>query len=211
MALTPVYLIAAKNLSPFLEKLRNAKAPDKVTIRFLEQLDFKSTNDRLLIPLLKALRFIDDNGVPTKRYFAFLDDGQSARVLADGIRDAYEDLFKINTKANTLSRTDVSGKLKSLTQGQVSEKVLQNMTKTFVELVKLADFSSPPTESHSAGSAANKEGVPGPPAVEVKKDREHTERGRVSSLTYRIELILPSVRDQAVYDAIFRSLKEHLL
>jgi hypothetical protein len=28
---------------------------------------------------------------------------------------------------------------------------------------------------------------------------------------YRIEIVLPAVRDQAIYDAIFRSAKEHLL
>jgi len=31
------------------------------------------------------------------------------------------------------------------------------------------------------------------------------------ALVYRIEIVLPAVRDQAIYDAIFRSAKEHLL
>ena len=49
MPFQPPYLVAAKNLAPFLEALRHAQAPEKVTVRFIEQLGFKSTNDRLFI------------------------------------------------------------------------------------------------------------------------------------------------------------------
>jgi hypothetical protein len=33
----------------------------------------------------------------------------------------------------------------------------------------------------------------------------------LGGLVYNIQLILPADRDKAVYDALFRSLKEHLL
>lgn len=62
MALQPVYLVAIKNLAPFLEALRHAQAPEKIGVRFIEELGFKSTNDRLFIPLLKALHFLDEGG-----------------------------------------------------------------------------------------------------------------------------------------------------
>lgn len=74
MALTSAYLVAAKNLPSFLEAIRTARAPEKFTLRFIEDLGFKSTNDRLFIPVLKGLGFIEDNGVPKRRYFVFLDD-----------------------------------------------------------------------------------------------------------------------------------------
>jgi hypothetical protein len=47
VALQPVYLVAAKNLRPFLEALRPAQAPEKLNLKFIESLGFKSTNDRL--------------------------------------------------------------------------------------------------------------------------------------------------------------------
>jgi len=141
MALTDAYLIATKNLPAILDAIKTARAPDKFALRFLEDLGFKSTNDRLIIPLLKALQFIDDNGAPTQRYFDFLDESQSAHVLADGIRDAYEDLYRINKRAHTLTKAALVGKLKSLTEGKKSEAVVQNMTRTFLALSKLADFS----------------------------------------------------------------------
>jgi hypothetical protein len=35
-------------------------------------------------------------------------------------------------------------------------------------------------------------------------------RIRVSGLQYHINIVLPETRDQAVFDAIFKSLREHL-
>jgi hypothetical protein len=122
MALTEAYLISTKNLPAVFDAIKTARAPEKFTLRFLEDLGFKSTNDRLMIPLLKALRFIDDNGTPTQRYFDFLDDNQSARILADGIRDAYEDLFRLNKRAHTLTRADITGKLRASLRGRNPRK-----------------------------------------------------------------------------------------
>ena len=146
MEFQPVYLVAIKNVGPFLEALRRAQAPQKVNLRFIEELGFKSTNDRLFTPLLKAMKFIDDAGKPTSRYHAFLDDSEWKRVLADGVRDAYPDLFRINKDAHTFTREQLTGKLKSLSEGKLSPAVIGNITKTFLELVKLADFSASPPE-----------------------------------------------------------------
>src|ERR1700730_19234569 len=107
MALPTSYLTTSKNLDAILAAIQGAQAPDKFTQAFLESLEFKSTSDRLIIGVLKALGFIDDSGKPRDRYFRFLDQTQAAKVLAEGIRDAYQDLFKINTKANELSKQEV--------------------------------------------------------------------------------------------------------
>ncbi len=217
MPLQPVYLVAAKNLGPFLDALRTAQAPEKVTLKFLESLGFKSTNDRLFIPLLKAMKFIDDAGKPTARYHSFLDDTVWKGVLADGVRDAYSDLFRINRTAHTLSREQLTGKLRSLGEGKLSPVVLTNTTKTFLELVKLADFSGPPSPPELpppdetgkvAGEQVEKPAPGYPPAPSISAAAVSTP---APSLVYRIEIVLPAVRDQAVYDAIFRSVREHLI
>ncbi len=219
MALTTAYLVSGKNLGPFLDALRSAQAPKKLTITFLEQLGFKSTNDRLFIPLLKGLGFLDQQGVPTQRYFDFLDAMESKRVLAAGIRDAYEDLFRIKTNANTLSRAELEGKLRSLTQGKLSDNVLKLTAKTFLELVKQADFSREPisgTEKPQTETEPTEGPLGAAPIEPPPIDREHV-RGHRSpnrafdALAYRIEVVLPATRDKLIYDAIFRSLREHLL
>lgn len=224
MGLTSAYLIAARNLGAFLEAIRSAPAPEKFTLKFIEDLGFKSTNDRLFIPLLKALHFIDENGVPTQRYFDFLDENRWKAVLAVGIQEAYEDLFRLNKRAYKLSKADIAGKFKSLTQGKKSDSVLTNMVKTFMELVKLADFeptaqattegaesaasgqAEPPKDVEGEAKAAEETKVPGQTATEALAARR-----LIDTVSYRIEIVLPPARDKAVYDAIFRSLKEHLL
>jgi hypothetical protein len=213
----PVYLVSIKNLKKFLEALRRAQAPEKLGVRFVEELGFTSTNDRLFIPLLRAMRFVDESGKPTSRYHAFLDDTQWQLVLAEGIKDAYPDLFRVNRDASTLSREQLTGKMKSLTEGKVSAAVLGNMTKTFLELVKLADFSSVVHEHPPAAEARTDEKPVEAKPLEGSAPRvENASLSKAGAtdapnLVYRIEIVLPAVRDQAVYDAIFRSAKEHLL
>jgi len=224
MALTESYLTSYKNLEAFLNAIKTARAPERFTVRFLEDLGFKYSSDRLLIPILKALRFLDENGVPTKRYFDFLDNSQSPKVLAQGIEDAYEDLFRLNIHAYKMSKAEVVGKLKSLTEGKKSEDIVNKMANTFLSLAKFADFSSSQNGFEEKQSTKDEdENLETEDYVEntfstngnSRTRREYSapsqNRNLIDAITYRIEINLPASRDKAVYDAIFRSIKEHLL
>ena len=95
----------------------------------------------------------------------------------------------------------------------MSPSIIRNMTKTFMELVKLADFKT------EAPQEAIPEALPQGTATETGEASAITGIGAkvepssqaAPTLVYRIEIVLPAVRDQAIYDAIFRSAKEHLL
>ena len=97
----------------------------------------------MIIGVLKSIGFLTAEGAPTKRYFEYLDQTQSKRVMADGIRHAYADLIQINRKAYELSNTEIRNKLKTITQGQVSDSVLDKMSLTLKSLAQHADFSAP--------------------------------------------------------------------
>src|SRR3989344_6064210 len=142
MALISSYLITTKNLESFFNSLITAKAPDAFTQKFLESLEFKSTNDRLYIGLLKGLGFLDANAVPTERYYKFLDQSQSKYVLAEAVKEAYGDLFAVHVKANDLTIQEVKNKLRTLTQGKNSDKVLGLMANTFKALVDYAEWGN---------------------------------------------------------------------
>lgn len=210
------YLMTTKNLGAFFQALSNAQAPPKFTTNFLLQLGFKSTTDRLLIQMLKGLGFLDNNGVPTERYFKFLDNSQSKYILSDAIKEVYSDLFQINIKANEMSENDVKNKLKTIFQGKKSEDTLRRIAKTFKGLCELGDFNP-------SNNLVKQE-----PKVEVQEDK-HSERNYNipnynhqdlsplvnksinTELHYNIQIHLPETKDIAVYDAIFESLKKHLL
>lgn len=142
-----------------MSAIRNAQAPERFTQKFLEELGFTSTNDRLFIPVLKALGFLDNTGVPQQRYFDYLDETESKVVLAQGIREAYEDLFRVKKDAQKLPKDQLQSKLRSLTQGQLSDGVLDNMARTFLELVKFADFDSASQSLVPAEAVSTKEEV----------------------------------------------------
>ncbi len=202
MTLANSYLITTKNLESFFNAVLSAQAPERFTQKFLENLEFKSTNDRLFIRLLKDLKFLDDSGVPTQKYYDFLDQTQSKRILAEAIEEAYSDLFSVKKDAYNLSAEEVKNKLKTLTQGQKSDKVLKWMANTFDALCDYADWSKTKKEK----SKKQEEIIP---QQEIKK--ELIPNIKMPSLNYNIQIHLPETRDVAVYDAIFKSLKEHLL
>jgi hypothetical protein len=209
MAISTSYLTSLKNLKAILQSIQGAQAPKTFSTRFLASLGYASTNDRLIIGVLKSLGFLSPEGTPTKRYYEYLDQTQSSRVLAQGIREAYADLFQVNRKANEMSQGEVKNKLKTLMQGKFSDVVLGKMASTFKSLSQLADFSPTPETSGlpTKPDEGPAEGAPPLSALELDAGPGVS----LGGLVYNIQLVLPAERDQAVYDALFRSLKDHLL
>lgn len=202
MALPSSYLTSTKKLSAIIDALQGAQAPERVTQKFLEDLGFTATSDRLYINVFKQLGLLSDTGQPLAAYHRFLDKSEGKKVLGEGIRKAYADLFQLNKNAHTMTKGDVQAKMKTLSQGQYSDEVLSKMATTFKALATQAEFDPKPVEE--------------PPVEELKEGPEDldskTQQGGVSfgGLVYNINLHLPESRDPAVYDALFRSLREHL-
>jgi Family of unknown function (DUF5343) len=145
-----------------------------------------------------------------------LDQTRSGRILAEAVREAYSDLFAVNVKANELSVEEVKNKFRTLTQGQNSDNVLGLMAKTFKALADLADWGSstvlPAAQPPDQTSAAQEDDSGNPPAKPAdEQHREGSTRLKLKELHYNIQIVLPETRDVAVFDAIFESLKKHLL
>jgi len=209
MSLTTSYLTSIKNLDSIINSVINAKAPDKFTTRFLEDLGFKSSNDRLIIGVFKALGLIDDNGQPLQRYYEFLDQTQTKKILAIGIQEAYEDLFNLRKDAQTLSNDEIKNKLKTLTQGQKSEKVISLMAATFRALCDLADWTDIPIEKPDFTVGDTSAMIP--TQQEVDQIAVMSGGSTKMNLHYNIQIHLPETTNAAVYDVIFQSLKKHLV
>lgn len=224
MALPTSYLVSYKNVEAVLNAIRQAKAPAKFTQRFLEDLGFKSTSDRLFINVFKALGFLSPDGAPTPRYYEFLDQSQSGRVLAEALEEAYADLFQLRRDAQNMERNELKGRFKTLTQGQVSDNVVDKMVGTFQALAKLSDFDAPKPSGaadHSSGPANTGDANAGIANETAGAGRSEGHNGslqngaadaiRLGGFVYNVELHLPESRDPAVYEALFKALKAHLL
>jgi hypothetical protein len=212
MALSTSYLVTTKNFDAIFSALLSAKAPTSLTTGFLKTLGFTSSNDSLYIRLFKDLGLIDQSNAPTEKYFRFLDQSESTKVIAECVEEAYSDLFAINKKAYELSETEVKNKFKTLTQGSKEDNILALMAKTFKALCDYADWSKPTQSIPKAVVTPEKkeEKHVDPPKGVTVKHPISSETSDKPSLHYNIQIHLPETRDTAVYDAIFKSLKEHL-
>jgi hypothetical protein len=206
MALPDSYTLKPTVIPAYFDAILQAQAPQRFSIKFLESLDFKSANDRLFIGVLKDLRFLDADGVPTKRYFEFLDRSQSKQILSAAIKDAYADLFSVNTTAEKLSPEEARNKLRTLYAGAKKDGVIARIARTFTALCEYADFT-PGTTTHTAKP---KDEAAKPLATQRPQPLEQQKTTSLDSLQYHINIVLPESRDQAVYDAIFKSLRDHL-
>lgn len=201
MALPQSYLTSVKNLPGIMEAIQGAGVPDKFTFEFLKTLGYSSSSDRPIIPVLKSLDFLDSSGTPTKLYRAYKDKTTARKVLGKAIRSAYEDIFLANENAQILSNEKVKGIIASIT-GK-GETVVEKMATTFKSLCALADFSED-TDAEVVEESIHVE----------EKDNKGIEKVVVPNnptFHYNIQIHLPITKDISVYNAIFKSIKEHLL
>jgi hypothetical protein len=202
MALTSAYTEAYGKLGEFFAALRDGQAPPLFTHQVLQDLGFKSNKHRAYIPILKALGFLTPEGKPTQRYSDYRDHSQSRRVMADALKEAYADIFLIKEKPSTADNAAVEGKFKSY--HNASDNVALNMRRTFFSLLDLADLSGKPTPAPSTATQQ-------PESMTVQRPSGTSANGGEGpSLHYNIQVHLPATKDVEVYNAIFKSLREHL-
>lgn len=216
MPLPDSYTLKPNSIPAYFDAILDAQPPERFSVKFLENLGFTSTNDRLFIGILKDLGFLNRDGTPQTRYFNFLDRSLSKQILAEGIREAFSELFAINTKANEFTIDDAKNKLRTLYAGKKTELVIGNIAKTFRALADYADFSTnfapKKTDTYDQGMSEHIEVLEKSATSNTSKAETSSSQGkiRVAGLQYHINIVLPDTRDQAVYDAIFKSLRDHL-
>jgi hypothetical protein len=208
MALPEAYVVGTKGISLFLTAARTAGVPQRVTFEFLKTLGLKSSNDRSIIGVLKAIGFLDQNGTPTDAYKRFRDPSNGPRILADSLRGAYSDLFLANTKANELPPDKLRGII--ATKTDKGERVVKEMASTFKALAAAADFSGGAPASDGDGPVPE-----GPPSADAAPERAGLLTPQLPSqhrpqFHYNIQIHLPTTTDITVYNVIFRALWEHL-
>lgn len=202
MALTNTYVLPVNRIPDLFGKIRDGQAPERFTHQLLKDWGFSSTNDRAFVPLLKELGFLTAEGKPTTIYHDYRDHSRSKVVMAQALREAYGDIFLIKEHPTSSDRAAVEGKFKSF--HNVSENVASLMAKTFFGLLALADLSS------KKGTApAPIETKPVTPDQPTSVPPEGNIFGR-TGLHYNIQIHLPATKDVEVYNAIFKSLREHL-
>ena len=203
MALTDAYVLVSGQLAQFFQKIAEGQAPPRFTHQHLKDLGFRSTNHRPLIPLLKALGFLSADGVPTARYHEYRSTAQSRRVMAEALRDAYGDLFVIKAKPTNADKSLIQGKFKSA--HNVTDNLAKLMSRTFFSLLALADLDQAAPAKRKLDKVTKDE------EERLKHETPEVKLAAPPGLHYNIQIHLPATKDIEVFNAIFKSLKEHLL
>jgi hypothetical protein len=205
MALPTTYTQEFRRLGEFFNKIRDAQAPDKFTNQLLVDWGYKSNNHRPFIPLLKALGFLSAEGMPTQRYKEYRNHAASKSIMNEAIKEAYSDIFLIKERPTAADKPLIEGKFKSY--HNASDVVASLMSKTFFALLELADLDESFRDELKQQDSHKEKPNDSPPDVNKQNSEFHPNVG----LHYNIQIHLPATKDVEVYNAIFKSLKDHLI
>lgn len=162
-----------------------------------------------MIPLLKKLSFLGDDGKPTQVYRDFRNPDLSGSAMAKGIKLAYEPLYRRNEYAHSLTREKLVQMMVDVTGKDHDSDATKKTYTTFDVLRGEADFK--------AGASLVEKGLT-PDATSSSGDsvngplKTSSAKGAVGiNLGYTVNLNLPETTNIEVYNAIFKSLNEHFL
>ncbi|OYY71706.1 MAG: hypothetical protein B7Y47_06470 [Sphingomonas sp. 28-63-12] len=156
---------------------------------------------------LKKIGFTSADGSPSDLYKRFRNPAQSGRAVASAIRNAYAPLYLRNEFMDTLSEEALLGLVTEET-GQAHDSGPVKLVCACIKHLKtFADFSrlSEPISSDSPSTSSNYLPARSPTETPI------SQQAFGLNLGYTINLNLPATSDPEVFNAIFKSLKEHLL
>ena len=203
----PPFMNSYGLVTKILAKIKEAKTPDRFTQDYLgNTLGFSSGSAKPFIPLLKRIGLLSSDGAPTELYKEFRNPDHSRTAMGKAVRIGYSGLYERNEKAHALDSKSLEGLIVQATGLDHGSATLRAIKGTFENLKALGSFD--------VGS--EKKSVEIPVIAEKKGEaqsyeKETDDEGFRLGLSYTINLVLPKTDDVAVFNAIFKALRENLL
>ncbi len=217
------YVASPGPLLKTIDQLRKS-FPQNVSAATLKKLGLAPNNESYVINTLRFLKLIDGEGNKVDgaaRAFLEHADAEFAEAFAPIVRAAYEELFLLH--ADGAWQLDKAQLVTYFRRADGStETVGERQAGTFLTLAELAGHR----ERTPAKLSSNGNGEPAAkrrpragirtvrPAATGASDgaqRPAPPVGAALGLSVRLEVNLPAVDDQSVYDKIFRSIRENLI
>jgi hypothetical protein len=202
------YVTSYGNITKALKKIQSTATPDRFTQDFLAtKLGLKGGSPRPVIPFLKRTGFLNSDGTPTALYKRFRNPSQRGAAAAEALRRGYARIYDSNEYAHELTGPELRGLVIEVTGMDETSSTFKAVIGSFNALKAFADFAAEEQEEET-------------PKEEKAEDEMRDEgfgEGRIErlpagvNLGYTINLHLPATSDIAVFNAIFKSLREHIL
>lgn len=206
-------------------------APPKIDASYLQRFNIAPANESYVLSILRFLGIIDEGGTrPDGRSdYLFGNDDAFKTGLESAVRSAYSQLFDEMNDALQADRDTLIHWFRGA--DKTSALVGQRQATTFLTLAALAGHgelpqarangqktsssSGSPAKKPKASSTARSVAKPEAPASELLTAQSAPvavgSGDREVGLSVRVEVNLPAGGDAATYDAIFASIKKHLM
>jgi len=203
LANTIPYMAAPGSIVKILEKIKEAGVPENFNSDFLStKLGFKGGNYRTFISWAKKAGMLNSDGTPTQLYKKFRNPVMSGKSIAQALRNAYGELYSRNEYCYELNRKEFKGLVMEATGEASNSRVVENIVSTFLNAKTLANFDVD-DEGDCVEELSSE--------IKNKEKDEPYSKSLSLGLNYTINLVLPKTDDPAIYNAIFKSLRENLL
>lgn len=203
------YMNSPGTLPKILNKIKEASVPENFNADFLgTKLGFPAGNQRTFISWAKKCDLLNSDGTPTQIYKNFRNPDYSGVAMANALKIGYEELFTRNAYAQELSDKDLKKLVCEITGKPHDNTTVKNIVRCFINAKEFADFEVKQVQTKNIDTKATNE---------ITKENNLTPSTNLASeriklgLNYTINLVLPKTDDPAIYNAIFKSLKDNLL
>lgn len=209
------YLAAPTNIPKAFEKIKHVPTPQRVTQDFVKtKLQIPSSSGNQMTSFLRRLGFVGQDGAPSELYVKFRNKKTAGKAVEQAIRIAYAPLYQHNEYMHDLNEDDLRELIVQVTGTGADARSVDLILRCIILLKEHATYGA--TDGIEPEAEVKQEPLqlktpsPSPiPSVIPEQNGQLKKLGM--NLSYTINLNLPPSTDIAVFNAIFKSLKENLL
>lgn len=205
MATLP-YVTATGNVEKVLLGIKSAATPEHVTQDFVKTiLKIPGGSGNQMLSFLRKVGFVNADSSPSNIYTRFRNEASSGEAVAEAARIGYASLFTRNEFWYALDDSKLRGLIIEETGEEANSAIVTYILGSIKGLKKFASFEK---KSAAAAKIEPQEFSQVPP---LNLPPAAAAQSIGLNLGYTINLNLPATTDIAVFNAIFKSLKENLL
>jgi hypothetical protein len=200
------YVTATGNVEKALLGIKAAATPDSVTQDFVKTiLKIPGGSGNQMASFLKKIGFVNVDGSPSELYTRFRNPASMGDAAAEALKTGYTALKARNEYWYALDDDKMRGLIIEETGEKDNSSIVTCILGCIKGLKKFATFDAKPKPLPKV----DQDELPPPLPPAFPPLPQNPSVGL--RLGYTINLNLPATTDIAVFNAIFKSLKEHLL
>lgn len=198
---TVPYMSGYGSITKGLNAIKKAKTPTKFSQDYLATtLKMPGGTARPLIPFLKKTGFLTSSGEPTQLYIQFRNPTQTGVAAAKALKKGFSALYEVNEYIHDADDDALRGVVTQVTGAEPDSGTVKAVVGSFKALKEFANFDAETPEDDVPDDGDELDGTPTDRLKELELN-----------LGYTINIHLPPTSDIAVFNAIFKSLRDNIL